>query len=113
MTPLFTSDVKFKKDIAAIESPLEKVLKMRGTTYNWKTNEFKDKNFPEGKHHGVIAQELEQILPEAVQTTAEGEKAVAYNEIIPVLIEAIKEQQKQITDLKAELQAFKASFQSK
>ena len=49
---------------------------------------------------GVIAQEIESILPEAVQTRESGMKAVRYEKIIPLLIEAIKEQQKQINELK-------------
>lgn len=55
---------------------------------------------PEGIHYGVIAQEIEKVLPEVVKENTDGSKAVAYTEIIPVLIEAIKEQQKQIDELK-------------
>ena len=53
-----------------------------------------------GKDVGVIAQEIESILPEAVTTRDSGYKAVNYEKIVPLLIEAIKEQQKQITDLR-------------
>lgn len=90
------SDKRFKKDFESISDPLEKVLNMNGVTYLWRTDEYADKNFPEGRHYGVIAQEIELVLPEIVRETENGEKSVAYNELIPVLIEAVKEQQKTI-----------------
>ncbi len=93
-----SSDLKFKENIRSIDSPLSKVLAMNGVSYNWKTTEFRDKGFAKGRHYGVIAQEMEKVLPEAVATDESGEKAVAYNELVPVLIEAIKEQQAQISE---------------
>ncbi len=104
-----SSDLKFKENIRSIESPLNKVMAMNGVSYNWKTKEFKDKGFAEGRHYGVIAQEIEKVLPEAVATDESGEKAVAYNELVPVLIEAIKEQQKIIDAMAARLAALEAS----
>ncbi len=101
-TPL-TSDVRFKKNIHPLDDSLNKVLKLNGVSYEWKTDEYKDKGFPDGRHYGVIAQEIEKVLPEVVNTGADGAKAVAYTEIIPVLIEAIKEQQKEIEQLKKAL----------
>jgi uncharacterized protein YlzI (FlbEa/FlbD family) len=97
------SDARFKKNLLPITTPLDKVLGMNGHSYEWKTDEYKDKNFPNGRHFGVIAQEIEKILPEVVNTDAKGEKSVAYTEIIPVLIEAIKEQQKRIDLLEKKL----------
>ena len=90
-----SSDARFKDDIQEIEQPLQKVLSMEGVNYRWKAEEFSDRGFPEGRHYGVIAQEIEKVLPEIVMEN-EGEKAVSYTEIIPVLIEAMKEQQSQI-----------------
>jgi hypothetical protein len=95
-----TSDARFKKNLLPIATPLDKVLGLNGHSYEWKTDEYKEKNFPNGRHYGVIAQEIEKVLPEVVNTDAKGEKSVAYTEIIPVLIEAIKEQQKEIEELK-------------
>lgn len=94
------SDINFKKEIRAIDDPVDKVLRLNGVSYEWKTDDYKDKNFPEGRHYGVIAQEIEKVLPEVVNTAPDGTKSVAYTEIIPVLIEAIKAQQKEINDLK-------------
>jgi len=102
------SDVKFKKDITSIESPLNKVLNIRGVSYNWKKEEYKDKGFAEGRHYGVIGQEIEKVLPEVVKESPNGEKGVSYTELIPVLIEAVKEQQKMIEELKAEVRQLKA-----
>jgi len=100
------SDARFKEDVQEIEKPLEKVLKMKGVNYRWKTEEYNDRNFPEGRHYGVIAQEIETVLPEIVMET-NGEKAVAYTEIIPVLIEAMKEQQNRIEVQQSEINELK------
>jgi len=93
------SDIKFKKDIASIDSPLNKILKINGVSYSWKTEEYRDRGFMEGKHYGVIGQEVEKVLPEIVKENPNGEKSVSYAEMIPVMIEAIKEQQKTISEL--------------
>lgn len=98
-TTVLTSDGKFKKNVQDIKSPLDAVLNLKGRSYEWKTDEFRDRNLPEGRHYGVIAQEIEQVMPEVVYTAEDGTKGVAYNEIIPVLIEAIKAQQKRIEAL--------------
>ena len=98
-----SSDLKFKENIAPIESPLSKILNLRGVSFNWRTEEFRDKGYPENKHYGVIAEEIELVLPEVVKEGPEKEKGVSYGEIIPVLIEAIKEQQKEIERLKSEV----------
>ncbi|MFA7405894.1 MAG: tail fiber domain-containing protein, partial [Pelobacteraceae bacterium] len=102
---VYASDIRFKKNLAPISNPLENVLKLDGVSYEWKTDEFKEKGFPNGRHYGVIAQETEKILPDVVNTSADGTKTVAYTEIIPVLIEAIKEQQKIIEKQQKALEA--------
>jgi hypothetical protein len=78
-----------------------------GTALKTKTPEAK--NFPAGRHYGVLAQDMEKVLPEIVSTDINGDKAVAYFGIIPVLIEAIKEQQKMIDSLKAEVAQLKSN----
>jgi hypothetical protein len=89
------SDVRLKKDINTIDNALSKVLKLRGVTYYWKDTE----SDPE-KSMGLIAQEVEKIIPEVVRTTQDGRKGVQYTSLIGILVEAIKEQQIQIDDLK-------------
>lgn len=100
------SDLRLKENIVPVEDALLKVKSMQGVSFNWKTDA--NSNFPQGRHYGVIAQEIEKVLPEVVSTAPDGIKAVAYTEIIPVLIEAIKEQQKLIEKQHAELQEIRA-----
>jgi hypothetical protein len=102
-----TSDSKFKKNKKKIDSSLDKVLQLEGVSFEFKKDEYPDNGFPDGRHYGVIAQELEKVLPEAVKEDSDGSKAVAYAEIIPVLIEAIKEQQAEIEELKQSLSELK------
>lgn len=93
------SDIRWKKNIVPIENALESVLQLQGVNYEWKVEEYKDKNFDEGRQIGVIAQDVEKVLPELVRTDNEGYKAVSYEKLTVVLVEAIKEQQKQIKEL--------------
>lgn len=89
------SDVRLKENIKPIESALDKVKQMQGVEFN-KINS-------STKEIGVVAQEIEKIIPELVLEDKEGIKSVAYGNITAVLIEAIKEQQKQIEELKQQL----------
>ncbi len=101
-----TSDERLKKYIKNIKNPLEKISKINGVTFEWKKTDDKIKKEVhsfEGNDVGVIAQEIEKVLPEVVQTRDNGYKAVRYEKIIPLLIEAIKDQQKQIDELKSKL----------
>lgn len=107
-----TSDKKFKKDIKPIDKALEIVQSIEGKTYLWDADKNKEMNFDGGGHSGFIAQELEKVLPHLVITSENGEKAVNYMELLPYLVEAIKEQQTQINDLKAQISDnFKAQNQ--
>jgi hypothetical protein len=98
-----TSDARFKKNFSNIENSLSKILKMNGLTYFWKRDEFKERNFSKEKQIGFVAQEVEQFFPELVQTDAKGYKSVDYARLTPVLVEAIKIQQKQMEDLKTKV----------
>jgi hypothetical protein len=92
------SDARLKENVVTVENALEKVTGLRGVTYNRKdTNDGK-------RHLGVIAQEVESILPEVVKEDQDGIKHVAYGNMVGVLIEAIKEQQNQIADLKKQIE---------
>ena len=93
------SDLRFKRDIQDVTEAIDKVMALRGVSFLWRSNEYEDKNFDSMRHYGVVAQEIEAVLPEVVVEGAGGEKAVAYTEIVPVLIEAIKAQQARIEDL--------------
>jgi len=104
-----SSDARFKKDILPISNSLERIMKIRGTSFEFRNDEFKDYQFADGIQYGFIAQELESIFPEVVKTESNGYKSVNYNGIIPVLVEAIKEQQKIINDLKYENEHLKTN----
>jgi hypothetical protein len=88
-----SSDRRFKKNISPLTGALNSVLLMEGVSYNWKQEEFPKRNFGDRTEIGVIAQDLEKIYPELVSTDAEGYKSVQYSHLVPVLLEAIKEQQ--------------------
>jgi len=89
------SDERLKKNIKTIENPLEKVNELRGVEYDLTTS---------NSHQiGVIAQEVEKILPEVVLTDSEGMKSVAYGNLTAVLIEAVKELKGEITELKKKI----------
>jgi hypothetical protein len=93
------SDERLKNNIVPISGALDKVKQIQGVTYNWNKELEKNKNLDEGTQYGVIAQELEKILPELVTTDENDEncwKAVNYSHLVPVLIEALKEQQQTI-----------------
>jgi len=91
------SDARVKKNINTLENALDKVLQLRGVSYQ-RTDMESDKT-----HIGVIAQEVEKILPEVVSENDKGHLNVAYGNIVGILIEAIKEQQAQIEELKAKI----------
>jgi len=92
-----SSDKRLKDNIQPISNPLEKINQISGNSFVW--NEEKQ-NIYKGKDYGVIAQEIEEILPELVQTREDGYKAVKYDKIISLLIEGIKELSKEVTELK-------------
>jgi len=92
------SDIRLKENIKVIENALEKVLQIRGVTFTRNDQDDKEKIYS-----GVIAQEVERVLPEVISEDNEGIKNVAYGNMIGLLIEAIKEQQQQIDELKARI----------
>jgi hypothetical protein len=84
------SDLRIKKNIRTLENSLEKVLALRGVEFD---------RIDTGQHQiGIIAQEVEKLVPEVVKDT-NGMKSVAYGNLVAILIEAIKEQNKKIEEL--------------
>ncbi|MBK9256816.1 MAG: tail fiber domain-containing protein [Saprospiraceae bacterium] len=96
---LFISDAVYKESVNPINNSLELISKLEGSTYYWKTKEFPEINFDNSLQYGLIAQDVEQIIPSIVSTSESGTKAINYTAIIPILIEAIKQQQEQIIAL--------------
>jgi len=98
------SDGRFKQDIQLLTNALSMVLHMRGVSYAWRQAEFPQWNFSAGRQVGFIAQELAPVLPEAVSTAPDGVQSIAYTTVVPVLVEAIKEQQQQYAAEKADIE---------
>lgn len=94
-----SSDRRWKDKITPIDNPIEKIKKLSGNSFIWKDG-FENYHSNKGIDYGVIAQEVEEVMPEIVIDREHGYKGVRYEKIIPLLIEAIKEQQKQIDELK-------------
>ena len=90
------SDINIKKNIEVIPNALDKVSKIRGVTFD--RIDIED----EPRQSGVIAQEVEKVLPEVVSTTKDGMKTVAYGNLVGLLIESIKELKEEVETLKAE-----------
>jgi len=90
-----SSDERLKKNIHTITNPIEKVTALRGVTFEYKESG--------QKQIGFIAQEVEKIIPELVGENPDGYKGVQYQNVVGLLVEAIKEQQKQIDELKRQI----------
>ncbi|MEM9919619.1 MAG: tail fiber domain-containing protein [Bacteroidota bacterium] len=90
-----SSDRRLKRDFEDISSPLEKILATNGQRYYYtdKTMEFPFNNMPQTEQLGYIAQELQEILPQAVNQDDSGYLSVKYHMLVPVITEAMKEQQ--------------------
>lgn len=106
ITAFFSSDMTLKTNVTKIQNALSKVNSINGVEFDW-TDDYIEKNGGEDgyfvrKHDiGVIAQEIEKVLPEVVATREDGIKAVKYDRIVPLLIEAIKELKDEIEELKS------------
>ena len=98
-----SSDRRWKENIQSIKNALDKVSQISGNTFDWKEitdEERKTQHSNEGSDVGVIAQEIEKVLPEIVTTRPNGYKAVQYEKIVALLIEAIKELKAEVSELK-------------
>ena len=92
---LYSSDALLKKDIQPLPDPLGKIGRINGVEFNWKADDKPD--------IGLIAQDVEKVLPGLVHTDQDGYKSIDYVRMIPVLVEAVKAQQAQIDLLEAQL----------
>ena len=100
-----SSDRRFKTNIRPVENALDKVKSLQGVYFNWNQKDFPEKDFGTQNELGFIAQEVEQIVPEIVvkEKTKEEYRSVKYDKLVALLVEAIKEQQKQIEQLQAKV----------
>ena len=90
-----TSDINLKENIKIIDDPIDKVLKLNGVSFNWKDTH--------QSSAGLIAQEVEKVLPEIVREN-NGNKSLNYNGLIGLLVEVVKQQQEQINTLRTRLE---------
>jgi len=97
----YGSDRRLKENIKPINNSIEKIKQIGGYEYDWIPMEGIHEN--EGHDVGVIAQEIEKILPEIVTRRENGYLAVKYERIVALLIECVKDQQNQIDELKNKL----------
>lgn len=119
------SDRRYKKNIKVIDSALDKINAIDGVTYGFKQKTINEIDFTkskQGNHLGFIAQDLEEVFPELVRKDDAGYYSVNYDGLIPVLVEAIKEQEgtideqaeeileqkEQITDLQSRIEKLEA-----
>ena len=101
ITAYASSDERLKDNIEVISNPIEKVQQLKGVTWNWNDNASEvQQSLP---NVGVIAQDVEKVLPQLVRENEGGYKAVDYDKLVGLLIEAIKDQQNQIDELKSKL----------
>ncbi|MBD3317365.1 MAG: hypothetical protein GF344_16375 [Chitinivibrionales bacterium] len=105
-----SSDRRFKSDIAPLDSCLNKALQIKPCYFYWNKEDFPDRNIESGRQIGVIAQELEETLPELVHEDLQGYKSVEYGKLVAVLVGAVKEQQRQIDEQREELENVKSEL---
>ncbi|WP_409480109.1 tail fiber domain-containing protein [Pseudobdellovibrio sp. HCB154] len=98
-----SSDARLKKNIMPLDFSLEKILQIEGVSYNWI-----DKDRSPKKQIGFIAQQLEEIYPELVETDKQGMKSVNYSHLVAPLVEAVKTLYNKITGVEREIASLKA-----
>ena len=105
VTAFYSSDVALKENIVKIPSPMEMVKKINGVLFDWKDSFIKSKGGEDGyfvrkKDVGILAQDVEKVLPEIVATRQDGIKAVKYDRLVSLLVECVKDLQGQVDKLK-------------
>jgi hypothetical protein len=109
ITAYYSSDIRLKENITPIGDPIAKLNKIRGVYFDWTDEHIQKRggedNYFVRKHDiGVIAQEVEAVLPELVADRDDGTKVVKYEKLVALLIEAVKDQQRQINQISQALQ---------
>ncbi len=96
-----SSDLRFKRDVTPFPSTLERLVQLRPVHFYWRSSEFADKRFGTRQSWGLVAQDVEEVLPELVTFDQQGYRAVNYSKLPLLTIQAVK-------DLKVENDALKA-----
>jgi len=98
------SDQRYKQNVKPLKNSLQKITQLKGVNYDWKTDEYPEKNFSKDKQVGMIAQDVEKIIPEIVHTDDEGYKSISYDKMAAYFVEALKELKKENENLKRQLE---------
>jgi len=101
----YTSDERLKDNVKTISEPIYKLQQLRGVEYEW--NDKQDIYQKGTKDSGILAQDVEKVLPQLVQENSNGYLGVRHDRLVGLLIESVKDQQKQIDDLKREVKELK------
>lgn len=104
------SDARYKKNVEPIREPMAKIMGLNGVTFDWNHEKYPNEQFKKGKDSGFIAQEVEKVFPEVVLTDSQGYKALEYGNLSALLVEGIKQQQKEIIELKIKNQALETKL---
>ena len=105
----YSSDERLKNKIKIIRDPITKITKLRGVQFEWSGKwKEEDGGYPKGhKDSGIIAQDVQKVLPELVEKKESGYLGVRHDRLVGLLIEGIKEQQKQIDEMKKQIEEIK------
>ena len=103
-----SSDRRLKKNIVPFAPMLDKLTALQPVHYVWRSEEFPNRHFGNGQNYGLIAQDVEQVLPELVTTADDGFKAVDYSGLPLLTIQAVKDLNLEVTDLKSGANALKS-----
>ncbi len=107
-----TSDIRWKKNLVPVTNVVPDLLVLNAYRYNWRSDEFPDMHFDKATHIGLIAQEVEKVFPELVNTDDNGFKAVSYEKLSAILLQGMKEQQQQIDAQKRENEELRTEIYS-
>jgi hypothetical protein len=107
ITSYYSSDIRLKENITNIPNAMDKLLQLNGVEYDWTDNYIQAHGGEDGyfmrKHDiGLIAQEVEAVLPEIVAENNEGYKAIKYERVVALLVEAVKELNKEVNELRSQ-----------
>lgn len=105
-----SSDSRLKANINPIKDPLERILVLNGVSHQWRYEEFPERNFDRKTHFGFIAQDVNGIVPEVIGKDSKDFLTVDYSKMVPLLVEAIKEQNELITDMGKEVEMLKEAI---
>lgn len=106
------SDERLKKDVVPLRDALAALRRLRPVRFRFRTDEFPERSFDDGEQVGLIAQEVERVLPEIVRTNAAGFKSVQYAALTPLLVHAVVEMANERDALAAEVRALAAAVQA-